>query len=79
MRRAWQQSRKRGHNGGHTRLLRRTTMTGIRVFSSVEDAQAAGFTIFERIPEGYLVRKDSGANFMLAVVKIKKEEPTEKD
>jgi hypothetical protein len=54
------------------------TMTGIRVFSSVEEAQAAGFTIFERILEGYLVRKDSGANFALAVVKIKKEEPTAK-
>ncbi len=53
-------------------------MKGIRVFSSVEEAQAAGFTIFERIPEGYLVRKDSGANFALAVVKIKKDNPTEK-
>jgi len=53
-------------------------MKGIRVFSSVDEAQAAGFTIFERIPEGYLVRKDTGANFALAVVKIKKEAPTEK-
>jgi hypothetical protein len=53
-------------------------MKGMRIFPSVEEAQAAGFTIFERILEGYLVRKDSGANFALAVVKIKKEEPTEK-
>jgi hypothetical protein len=52
-------------------------MNGVRVFSSVEQAQAAGFTIFERIPEGYLVRKFSGVHFALAVVKIKKEEPTE--
>jgi len=55
------------------------SMKGIRVFSSVEEAQAAGFTIFDHIPEGYLVRKDLGANFALAVVKIKKEEPTEKN
>jgi hypothetical protein len=34
--------------------------------------------LFQGIPEGYLVRKDSGANFALAVVKIKKEEPTAK-
>jgi hypothetical protein len=54
-------------------------MHGIRVFSSIEEAQAAGFTIFERIPEGYLVRKDFGANFALAVVKIKKKEPTQKN
>ncbi len=53
-------------------------MSGIRVFSSLEAAQAAGFTVFERIPDGYLVRKDSGVNFALAVVKIKKEEPAEK-
>jgi hypothetical protein len=53
-------------------------MKGIRVFSSVEEAQAAGFTIVERIPEGYLVRKDFGTHFALAVVKIKREEPTEK-
>lgn len=54
-----------------------TAVNGIRVFSSLEEAQAAGFAIFERIPDGYLVRKDEGARFALAVVKLKldKREP----
>jgi hypothetical protein len=46
-------------------------MTGIRVFSSLDEAQKAGFVVFDRIPEGYLVRKDMGNNFALAIVKLK--------
>jgi hypothetical protein len=46
-------------------------MTGIKVFNSLEEAQQAGFVVFDRIPEGYLVRKDMGSNFALAIVKIK--------
>jgi len=45
-------------------------MSGIRVFKSVEEAQAAGFSVYERIPDGYLVRKTSGASFALAIVKL---------
>jgi hypothetical protein len=58
---------KAHHDARHTSLLQRRRGTSCRLH------------IFERIPEGYLVRKDSGANFALAVVKIKKEEPTEKN
>lgn len=46
-------------------------MTGIRVFSTLEEALKAGFVVFDRIPEGYLVRKDQGNNFALAIVKLK--------
>jgi hypothetical protein len=46
-------------------------MTGIKVFSTVEEALQAGFVVFDRIPEGYLVRKDLGHNFALAIVKLK--------
>jgi hypothetical protein len=46
-------------------------MTGIKVFSSLEEAQKAGFVVFDRIAEGYLVRKDTGKNFALAIVKVK--------
>ncbi len=45
-------------------------MNGIKVFATLEEAQAAGFAIFERIPDGYLVRRDEGAHFALAVVKL---------
>ena len=46
-------------------------MTGIKVFTTLEEALAAGFVVFDRIPEGYLVRKDQGHTFALAIVKLK--------
>ncbi len=46
-------------------------MTGIKVFTSLEEAQKAGFVVFDRIPDGYLVRKDFGQTFALAIVKLK--------
>lgn len=56
-------------------------MSGIRIFSSLEEAQAAGFVMFDRLPDGYLVRKDSGTSFALAIVKFKKyeQEPSGED
>jgi hypothetical protein len=54
-------------------------MSGIKVFSSLEEAHAAGFVVFDRLPDGYLVRKSSGTAFALAIVKIKKPEPVSKD
>ncbi len=55
-------------------------MSGIRVFESLEEALAAGFTLFDQIPGGYLVRKDAGGHFALAIVKLKTKdrEPVEK-
>lgn len=53
-------------------------MTGIRVFSSLEEAQAAGFAPFELIPDGYLVRKDLGGTFALAIVRVKRQDAAEK-
>lgn len=46
-------------------------MTGIKVFETLEEAQKAGFAVFDRIPDGYLVRKDLGQSFALAIVKLK--------
>ena len=46
-------------------------MNGIRVFDSLEKAQAEGFVVFDRIPDGYLVRKDVGSQFALALVKLR--------
>jgi hypothetical protein len=56
-------------------------MNGIRVFASLEEAQAAGFILFDHIPSGYLVRKDTGGHFALAIVKLKtkEREPAEKN
>ena len=45
-------------------------MSGIRVFKSIEAAQAAGFVVYDRIPDGYLVRKSTGTTFALAIVKL---------
>jgi len=46
-------------------------VTGIKVFATLEEALKAGFVLFDRIPDGYLVRKDQGNNFALAIVKLK--------
>jgi hypothetical protein len=43
---------------------------GIKVFSSLAEAKAAGFLPFEKTPTGYLVRRDDGHAFALAVVKL---------
>ena len=46
---------------------------GIKVFTSMEAAKAAGFEPFERIAEGYLVRRDDGKSYALAIVKLQSE------
>jgi hypothetical protein len=52
--------------------------SGIKIFESLEEAAHAGFVLFDRIPDGYLVRKDLGQSFALAIVKSKKpKEPVE--
>ena len=45
-------------------------MNGIRVFDSLEKAQLEGFIVLDRISDGYLVRKDIGSHFALAIVKL---------
>jgi hypothetical protein len=47
---------------------------GIRVFESLEEAQAAGFTFYEKRPDGVLVRRDDGHAFALALVRAPKKE-----
>ena len=42
--------------------------TGIKVFPSLEEAEAAGFTLYEKRPDGFLVRRDDGHSFALALV-----------
>jgi hypothetical protein len=42
--------------------------TGIKIFPSLEEAQAAGFTLYEKRPDGFLVRRDDGHSFALALV-----------
>ena len=41
---------------------------GIKIFTSLEEAQAAGFTLYEKRPDGFLVRRDDGHSFALALV-----------
>lgn len=51
--------------------------TGIKIFASLDEAQAAGFTFYERRPDGVLVRRDDGHAFALALV-LDKKPPEEK-
>jgi len=41
---------------------------GIKIFPSLEEAKAAGFTLYEKRPDGFLVRRDDGHSFALALV-----------
>jgi hypothetical protein len=45
-------------------------MQGIRVFASLEEARREGYFLFDKTADGYLVRRDEGGRFALAVVKI---------
>jgi len=45
-------------------------MQGIRVFESLEQARREGYVLFDKIADGYLVRRDQGGRFALAVVRI---------
>jgi hypothetical protein len=45
-------------------------MQGIRVFGSIEEARREGYVIFDKTADGYLVRRDQGGRFALAIVKI---------
>jgi hypothetical protein len=45
-------------------------MQGIRIFRSLDEACREGFAIFEKTEEGYLMRRDEGGRFALALVRI---------
>lgn len=47
-------------------------MAGIRVFQSLKAAIDAGYQVFDRVPEGYLVRTRTTAGWALALVEIPK-------
>ena len=51
---------------------------GIKIFPSLEEAKAAGFTLYEKRPDGFLVRRDDGHSFALALVVTETPEPSEK-
>jgi hypothetical protein len=43
---------------------------GIKVFTSLEEAKAAGFFPYDKTPDGFLVRRDDGHSYALALVKF---------
>lgn len=48
--------------------------SGIKVFPSLAEAEAAGFRFYEKRPDGLLVRRDDGHAFALALVLLKPED-----
>jgi hypothetical protein len=44
--------------------------SGIKVFASLKEAEEAGFAFYERTAEGFLVRRDDGHSYALAIVKV---------
>lgn len=45
-------------------------MQGIRVFESLDEARREGYFLFDKTADGFLVRRDLGGKFALAIVKI---------
>jgi hypothetical protein len=43
-------------------------MAGITVFDTLAEAVRSGFRIYDRMPEGYVVRRHTEAGFALALV-----------
>lgn len=48
-------------------------MPGLEVFRALSDALKQGFDVYDRIPNGYLVRKSTPSGFQLAIVDLKRE------
>ena len=51
---------------------------GIKIFATLEEAKAAGFVLFEKRPDGYLVRRDDGHAYALALVRTEKKPEEDK-
>lgn len=47
-------------------------MTGVVVFHSVAEAIKAGFAVYDKTPEGYLVRNRTANGYAFALVVLKK-------
>jgi hypothetical protein len=47
-------------------------VAGIVVFPSVSAAIAAGFEVYDRTPEGYLVRTKTARGWALALVRVRR-------
>ena len=45
-----------------------TEMAGIQVFKTLADALRAGFTVYDRTPDGYLVRMRTAHGWAMAIV-----------
>lgn len=43
-------------------------MSGLVVFKSLADALAAGYQVYERTPDGYLVRTLTASGWAIAIV-----------
>lgn len=46
-------------------------MSGLQVFHSLEEAIKAGYQVYDRTSDGYLVRTRTAAGWAIAIVKIK--------
>lgn len=46
-------------------------MSGIMVFKSLEEALRAGFQVYDRTSEGYLVRTRMGNSWAMALVSLR--------
>ncbi len=47
-------------------------MSGLMVFTSLADALRAGFQVYDRTPDGYLVRTKTPSGWALALVMLGK-------
>jgi len=54
--------------GLHEQKRKNTNMGGILVFKSVSEALRAGFQVYDRTSEGYLVRSRTSAGWAFALV-----------
>jgi predicted transcriptional regulator len=48
-------------------------MPGLRIFSSLAEAIRAGYQVYDRLPDGYLVRTKTSSGWAMAIVTVGKE------
>ncbi len=47
-------------------------MQGLHIFDTLAQAISAGFSVYDRMPRGYLVRTRTSGGWALAIVELRK-------
>lgn len=59
-----------GRSGGGRSNIQESIMSGILVFKSLPEALRAGYQVYDRLEEGYLLRTRTAAGWAMAICRV---------